>query len=233
MKCVVPLAGPDLWTERYGLRPLVEVYGKPLIEAALRSRAWAERLAGEDYIFVLRDVPQRSVFMEYLRSTWPGCRLVTLSDVTGGALYSCLAATAFLPPDEAVVVDLADILFAGGPEDPADLFARTGHGAVVPTFPSDEPCYSYLNVVEGLVVEAREKQVISDNASAGVYMFRDMQVFLAAAVHNIAHRQDMGVNGNLFVCPMVNGVLADGHTVTAPRVIDCRPVGKVFHSLSL
>lgn len=229
MKCVVPLAGPDLWTERYGLRPLVDVDGEFLIEAALRPRAWAGAMTSRDYVFVVRETVGHSDFLAYLASRWPGCRIVTLSDLSGGALFSSLAAMALVPPDETVAIDLADILFSGGPEDPQGLFAREGHGAVVPVFSSDEPCYSYLRIEDGLVIEAREKQVISSNASAGVYMFRDMQVFLAAAAHNIAHRQSMGVNGTLFVCPMVNGVVAAGHTVIAPPVDDCRPVGKMFH----
>jgi dTDP-glucose pyrophosphorylase len=230
MKCVVPLAGPDLWSERYGLRPLVEVDGEPLIEAALRPRAWAGAMLPRDYVFVVRETRGLSDLVAYLRQNWPSCRIVTLSDLSGGALFSTLSAMALITPDEPVVIDLADILFSGGPNDPQDLFARDGHGAIIPTFPSDEPCYSYLKVADGLVVEAREKQVISNNASAGVYMFRSMQIFLAAAVHSITHRDTLSVNGNLFVCPMVNGVIAAGHTVIAPDIGEHRPVGKMFHA---
>lgn len=230
MKCVVPLAGPDLWSEQYGLRPLVDVDGQPLIEAALRPRAWAGALGSQDYIFVVRETTGLAELTAYLRRAWPGCRIVTLSDMTGGALFSVLAAMALVPPDEAIVVDLADILFSGGPDDPQGLFVREGHGAVVPTFPSEEPCYSYLRIADGLAIEAREKQVISSHASAGVYMFRNIEVFLAAAAHNIAHRESLGVKGSLFVCPMVNGVIASGHTVIGPDVGDCRPVGKIFHA---
>lgn len=230
MKCIVPLAGPDLWSEQYGLRPLVDVDGQPLIEAALRPRAWAGALRPEDYIFVVRETTGLADLNAYLRHTWPGCKIVTLSDMTGGALFSVLAAMALIPPDEAIVVDLADILFSGGPDDPQALFAREGPGAVVPTFPSDEACYSYLRIVDGLAVEAREKQVISNHASAGVYMFRNIEVFLAAAAHNIAHREALSVKGSLFICPMVNGVISAGHTVIGPDVGECRPVGKIFHT---
>lgn len=229
MKCIVPLAGPDLWTEKHGFRPLFGLDGMPLIEATLNARAWAGKLAPEDYVFVIREVPRLSELDSYLRATWPGCRIVTLSDLTGGALFSVLAAMALVKPDEPLIVDLADILFETGPTDPEALFARECLGAVVPVFTSSEDCYSYLAIVNGLATCAREKQVISNSASGGVYIFRDVQVFLRAAAHNIDHRQAMSVRSILFICPMINGVIAEGLTVLAPHVDDCRPVGKIFH----
>jgi hypothetical protein len=99
----------------------------------------------------------------------------------------------------------------------------------VPVFTADEGCYSYLRIEGGRVIEAREKLVISDNASAGVYMFRDVQTFLRAASHSIDHRDTLSWKGALFICPMVNGVIAAGQEVLAPHVPNCVPVGKMFH----
>lgn len=229
MKCIVPLAGPDLWTQQYGLRPLVNVNGTPLIEAALRPRAWAAAMKPSDYIFVIRETTGYADLADYLRKTWPGSRSVTLSDVTGGALFSCLAAMALVPPDETVIIDLADIFFCEGPDDPEVLMTKEGYGAVVPVFVSNEACYSYLKIEDGFVTEAREKIVISANASAGVYMFRNSEVFLQAATHSIAHRSELAHKNKLFICPMINGVIAGGLKVIAPDVSDCQPVGKMFH----
>lgn len=230
MKCIVPLAGPDVWSEKFGLRPLFEVDGRPLIDLALTSRAWTGRLSGEDYIFVLRETHGREPLAAHLASAFPGCRLVTLSHLTGGALFSLLAAMALVGPEEPIIVDLADILFSDGPADPAALFAEATLGAIVPVFSSSESCYSYLRLEHGLVVEAREKVVISDQASAGVYMFRDVDVFLRAAAHSIRHRETLAHRNSLFICPMVNGVVDAGLTVIAPAVSDSRPVGKLFHA---
>ncbi|MCD7110975.1 hypothetical protein LRX75_18230 [Rhizobium sp. DKSPLA3] len=229
MKCIVPLAGPDLWSERHGLRPLVNHEGTPLIEAALRPRAWASLLAPSDYVFVVRETTAHLDLVAFLKDAWPGCRIVTLSHLSAGALFSCLAATALVPADEPLIVDLADVLFHEGPADPAALFAQGAYGAIVPVFASSEPCYSYLTISDGLVTGAREKQVISGHASAGVYMFRNIEIFLGASAHSIAHRDELAHKGSLFICPMINGVIADGHSVIAPHIRDCRPAGKIFH----
>lgn len=229
MKCIVPLAGPDLYTPSSGFRPLFDVNGAPLISVALQGRAWKGALRPQDYIFVLRQVPELDVLSDYLSRTWPGCRIVILSDLTGGALFSVLAAMALVAPDEPLIVDLADILFSEGPEDPAALFSEDC-GAIVPVFTSNESCYSYLKTEGGKVIEAREKVVISDKASAGVYIFRNIQVFLTAAVHSIDHRETLNYRGVLFICPMINGVIAGGHSVVAPHIFEYHPVGKIFHA---
>ncbi len=228
MKCIVPLAGPDLQTDAYGLRPLFEVGGQTILERALRGRAWSRRLAPQDYIFVVREVPDLPRLEAYLTATWPGSRTVVLSDLTGGALFSVLAAMALTAPGEPLIVDLADIVFATGPEDPEALIGE-GFDAVVPVFKASDACYSYLRIEDGRVVEAREKVVISDNASAGVYMFRDLSTFLTAAVHSLDNRDALSYKNALFICPMVNGVINAGGKVAAPSISDPSPVGKMFH----
>ncbi len=215
MKCVVPLAGPDLWTETFGFRPLVPVEGRPLLQVALDQRAWRGRLESRDYIFVVREVEGLEQLEQALRALWPECRIVRLSHLTGGALYSALAAMSLVAPDEPVIVDLADILFTEGPEDPEHLFKAQDWGAIVPVFQSTEPCYSYLEIEDGRVLRAREKQVISDHASAGVYMFASPQLYLTAAVHSLQQRDELSYRNLLFICPMVNGVIAAGSSAGA------------------
>jgi len=229
MKCIVPLAGPDLFTETYGLRPMAPHKGRPLIEAALKPRAWAGKLTPSDYIFVVRQVEEVVRLTDYLSGTWPGCRIVTLSHLTGGALYSVLAGVSFCGPGEPLIVDLADILFDEGPADPEALM-QSGFGAVVPVFSSIDPVYSYLRMEAGEVVEAREKVVISDSASAGVYMFDSAQRLMCAAAHSMDHIATLSHNGLLFICPVVNGVITAGGRISAPRIADVSPVGKIFHS---
>jgi hypothetical protein len=227
VKCVVPLAGPDLLHPVHGLRPLFPVDGQPLLATALDGRSWRTSLAGEDYIFVVREVAGIETLVSFLEARWPGCRMARLSHPTEGSMMSALAGVALAAGEEPVIVDLADILFD------ADLgaapFAAPDVGAVVPCFRSSEPCYSYLRREAGRVVEAAEKRVISDEASAGAYVFRNRQVFWRAAAHAIDNAAGLTHLGAFFVCPMVNGVIAQGLEVLAPIADRVRPIGKLFH----
>ena len=144
-------------------------------------------------------------------------------------MLTAMAGIAMLPQDgEAIVVDLADILFEAGPANPENLLVGQV-GALIPCFRSSEPCYSYLRMDGERVVEAAEKRVISDLASAGVYFFKDRTTYLSAAAFCLSHADRMTVNGVHFVCPMVNGIINEGMEVLAPVVEHVKPVGKIFH----
>jgi len=230
MKCVVPLAGPDLYDPERGFRPLQAFAGRGILETALRGRAWAldGSLGSSDYVFVLRETPRLDVLRCYLESGWPGSRVATVSTLTGGALFSALAGVALVEGDETLCIDLADIFFDG----PAPFWSNWARevGAVTPCFLSDDPAYSYLRREGEVVVEAAEKRVISDRASAGVYFFRDCIVYLQAAAHSILNRRALAYRNTLFVCPSMNGVLAAGLKVEAPLVTNVIPMSKAFHN---
>ena len=228
MKCIVPIAGPDLWTHEFGLRPLYKIQGEEVLKAALKRRSWSGELSNSDYIFVVRDIPQVRELYCYLEKEWPGCRIVTLPCLTDGAMLSTLAGMALVGQDEPIIVDLADILFS----DHIDLTSfYASVGMIVPVFRSNNPIYSYLEINNDHVIRAKEKSVISSNASAGVYVFRDRKVFLAAALHSLSNAKLVTHNNIFFICPMVNGVLSNGFTVKAPVLTNVSPLGELFHKI--
>ena len=225
MKCIVPLAGPDVIHPVAGLTPLRMIDGAPMIERVLKSRVWARNLKGEDYVFVVLDRPEAALLTAFLAATWPGCAIVRLPHLTEGALLTALAGAAVLPAASGpVVVDLADIVFEGG--DLPSAWPET-LGGLVPCFASSEPRFSYLRLDGDRVLETAEKRVISEAASAGVYVFRDLAVLIAAAAHSIAHREMLAHKGVLFVCPAMNGVIAQGLTVKAHWVDNVKVLEKL------
>jgi hypothetical protein len=228
--CIVPLAGPDLIHPDFGPRPLFPVDGRPLIDAALGSRRWARAVQPSDHVFVLREVDGVELVIDHLEQSFPDCAIVRLPRLTDGALLSAMAGAAVVPASSGpVIVDLADIVFTGGPSAddlrawPRDL------GGLVPWFPSSDPRYSYLRCEGNRVLETAEKRRISDQASAGVYLFRDVATFIAASGHSLANRDALAHDGSLFVCPAMNGVTAAGLEVRSVRVNRVRSLSAHFH----
>lgn len=235
MICIVPLAGPDVVHERLGIKALMDVDGRPLVEAALTSRPWWRQriLTSSRLIFVLRrDIDASRRIEDVLRGRFPGARFAWLSGLSGGALYSALAATALVTdPDAPICVDLVDILYSSD-EPLADRFASDpALAGLLPWFASSESCYSYVRMDEtGRVSEAAEKRVISGNASAGTYLFRDTATWLDAAAWSIRHRDEVAVKDALFICPSFMGLIADGRKVVGCEVADAEPISKLFQS---
>lgn len=223
MICVVPLAGPDFERADGGLKPLIAVEGQPLLRRALESRRWwrSGDLRSEGLVFVLRDSEAGRAFARVHLSAWyPGARILFLSAYTGGAALSALAGVALTAhEDRPVCVDLADILFDDETGAAALFAADARAGGLGLWFEHDSPLYSYFELDEaGLVRRVREKQVISRCASAGVYLFRAPQVYIAAVAHSLAHRETLAHKDLMFVAPTLNGVIEAGWDVHAARV---------------
>lgn len=214
MKTIIPLAGPDFVRPDGSVKAELDVNGTPLLRCAIESRSWWRdgRLCDRDLVFVLLDQPSVRSFAERALGNWyPSARAVFLTTSTEGALLSTLAGVSLLAQhDEPICIDLADILFD---EDahPELVLSNEDCGGLALTFPSNRDIYSYFRRDKfGAIVEAVEKRVISDEASAGVYFFKSPAVYLRAVAHSLDHRGELAYRERLFVCPAMNGVLAQG-----------------------
>jgi hypothetical protein len=232
---VVPLAGPDFYSSQFGIRPLFPIGSTTILEYVLRRRPWLANSGNEGHqlIFVLReDAPHTEVFRSFLADQFPFADVVTLSCLTNGACLSALAGASLAHhQDSPLVIDLADIAFVTT-FDPGEYFRNPGNAevaAVVPYFESTNPKYSYLRLEGRRVLETREKLVISTNASAGVYMFRDTASYLDAAAYCLRNPAVCQVGGASFVCPSVNGLIATGKVVEGVIVQNVQPIGGLFH----
>ncbi len=229
MKVIVPLAGPDFELGDGRVKAQLIVEGAPLLLTTLKGRRWYRegQVADGDFAFVLRDSDvTRRFWNEDLRHWFPGAKVAWLSDFTGGAAMTIMAALSLIAHEPGpVCVDLADILY-DTQGDPVRRFAdEPDLGGLAHVFPSDNPVYSYLAVdAAGDVTRAAEKVVISDAASAGTYWFRDPATLLRAIAHGLDHREELTFRGLFFVCPLYNGVVADGQAVRLDPVGDVRDV---------
>jgi hypothetical protein len=182
-------------------------------------------------IFVLRDVPETERVIERIDDWFPGAQKVVISSLTCGALMSVLAGVSLVKDFTApLCVDLVDILY-DSQELMVDWFADNSVSGVVPYFASGESCYSYFEINdEGFVTRAREKQVISDHASAGTYFFRDTATYLNAVAFSLSNLEELAVNGVLFVCPAMNYIINAGQKVVPVSVESVQSVSKIFHN---
>jgi hypothetical protein len=238
MPCIVPLAGPQLTHPRFGLIARYPVDGMPLLRRTLESRPWwtAGRITARDMIFVLREGPELAELHAAVTGWYPGCRIVTLSHLSRGALLSALAGAAAADTfDSPLIIDLADIIYSSDAAMERLFGGGAAPGAIVPCFTADDPCYSFLRLgPDGFVIESAEKRVISNHASAGTYIFRSLGDFLSAAGNCLTTAPaELAVGGALFVCPAVNGLIRQGKRVMALPVHHVRPISKLLHGAGI
>lgn len=227
MRVIVPLAGPDFVSEHGSIKVLATLDRKPLLRHVLDSRGWAGQLQGEDYTFVLIDRREARAFADNHLSDWyPGSRKVFLSDYARGAALSVVAALSGHRADhEPLIIDLADIFYKSHLDPRASFAANPAPGAIAMTFQSDNPVYSYLATDSlGRFLRAAEKKVIAANASAGTYFFASTSVYLRALAHGLEDEPGHTFRDLFYVCPLLNGVLAQGREVLLSSVSAVRDI---------
>ncbi|QNI71223.1 hypothetical protein [Cyanobium sp. NS01] len=226
MHVIVPLAGPDFVRADGSIKALDSFQGQPLLRYALDSRPWASKAISHS--FVLYDCEETRRFAhDCLKQWYEGCSIVYLDSFSRGAAISTLAGLSTLNEFcHPLIIDLADIIYKSNASIEQVLQAGPDIGGIALVFQSQNPQYSYLaSDANGRVVGAAEKKVISDQASAGTYIFRDCSTVLKALAHAIDNEPSHTHNDLFYVCPLFNGVIAQGKQVTLERaydIIDCK-----------
>jgi len=221
MRVIVPLAGPDFILPDGMLKGQINYQGKPLLRHVIDSRPWTN--SNSPICFVLFDSLKTRAFASECLSEWyPNSSSIFLSKYSRGAALSALAGIG-LGQDfsEPVIVDLADIMYKTT-LDPVVCFANShGIGGIALTFSSSNPVYSYLRLSPmGQFIEAAEKRVISEHASAGTYVFRNTAIYLRALAHSLEHESTQTFSNLFYLCPLFNGVLHQGLDVVLEPVVN-------------
>jgi hypothetical protein len=221
MNVIVPLAGPDFIQADGYIKGLLSLDGKPLIRGALDSRPWA--CSVRHYSFVLYDCQHARDFADnYLTQWYKNCSVVFVSRYTRGAALSALSGVCTLANfSQPLVIDLADIIFTSN-SNIKELFQKVPSvDGIALFFKSSKSQYSYLvSDVSGFLSAAAEKKVISDQASSGTYIFRNSSVFLMAVVHALENESTQAYNNLFYVCPLFNGIIAQGRKVLLEPVFN-------------
>lgn len=224
MKVIIPLAGPDFVRPDGSVKAMTDLGGLPLLRRTVESRAWwlDGNVQASDLVFVLKDDEVSLAFARgYLADWYSQAKIVFLSSFTRGAALTVLTGCGLVEDMvEPICFDLVDIMF-NSQIDITRAFADPSVGGVALTFPSNEPIYSYIRRDEtGDVVETAEKRVISGEASAGVYFFRSIPVYLAALSRVLGSGAKYTHNDIFYICPIFNGVLQEGLKVSSLPVTD-------------
>ena len=213
LQIIVPMAGAGSRFAVAGYpdpKPLIPVHGVPMIKIVIDNLTPA---CPHKFIFICQSAHVATYGLKEKLNAWaPGCDIVELSMVTGGAACSVYAARHLIDPgqrvmiansDQYVDVDINAYLQAMDERDAAGL---------IMTMKANDPKWSFVGFDEkGLVNRVVEKEVISDEATVGIYNFRSGARLISAIEAMVM--KDLRVNGEFYVAPAYNEILEQGDRV--------------------
>ena len=193
-------------------KPLIDVHGRPMIACVVENLRPARE---HRFIFlVLAEHARDFGVVALLEEIAPGCEVVQVDTTTEGAACTVLLARELINGPAPLMIANSDQWV--GCDIDAYLAAtdRPGVAGLIMTMWADHPKWSYARLDdEGLVTEVVEKEVVSNDATTGIYNFRRGQDFVAAAQRMI--ERDLRVNGEFYVAPVYNGLIEDGAEIRA------------------
>jgi dTDP-glucose pyrophosphorylase len=228
LNIVLPIAGRGSRFSAVGYaqpKPLIPVRGKPMIEVVVDNLRPA---CPHRFIFLsLREHIEKWSMTDVLRSAAPGCEIVPVDAVTEGAACTVLLAEKFIDSDQPLMIANTDQYIAADVDDYIAQSARSDCDGLIMTFTASDPKWSFVRKdSDGRIVEVVEKRVVSDEATVGIYNFRRGSDFVRSAHAMI--RADLRVNGEFYVAPTYNQLIAEGATIRSYRI---RPEGEGMFGL--
>src|SRR5258708_456117 len=218
LQIVIPMAGRGSRFANAGYttpKPLIPLGGRPMIEWVIeniRPRR-AHRfifLCLAEHLQTYPEVPAE------LRRFCPGCGIVPVATGTEGAACTVLLARKFIDSNDPLMIANSDQLVELEINDYLAAADAGGVGGLIMTFWSDHPKWSYCRMrPDGTVGEVVEKQVVSNEATVGIYNFRAGRDYVRAAEAMIA--ANLRVNNEFYVAPTYNQIIAEGAKIVTMK----------------
>lgn len=226
LNIVIPMAGRGSRFSDAGYtdpKPLIPVGGQPMIKRVIDNLTPSRP---HRFIFICQREHVGAYGLRERLALWaPGSQIVELDGITEGAACTVLAARDKISDgplmiansDQYVDIDINDYLAVMDNE----------LDGLIMTMTANDPKWSFAALDEfNNVVRVVEKEVISNEATVGIYNFSDGRDFLNAADRMI--RDGKRVNGEYYVAPTYNELIAEGAKV---RTFNIGSEGKGMYGL--
>src|SRR5690606_18118697 len=118
---------------------------------------------------------------EKLRAWAPGCAIVALDGLTEGAACTVYEARELIDSDDPVMIANSDQYVDIDINDYLHVMEQQEADGLIMTMKADDPKWSFVGFTDdGRINRVVEKEVISDEATVGIYNFRNGSQLIAA-----------------------------------------------------
>ena len=213
LNIVIPMAGYGSRFVSAGFvepKPMIKVHGKPMIQLVVEN---LRPKKPHRFIFICREEHLRVYDLKsFLLDIAPDSLIISIKEVTEGAACTVLLSKKLINNDQQLMIANCDQFID---VDINEYLARMDNPKIdgmIMTMRASDCKWSYIkynkmNLVEFVV----EKQVISDEATVGIYNFRNGSDFVGSAEAMI--QMNMRVNNEFYVAPTYNHLIAEGKSI--------------------
>lgn len=216
LNILIPMAGAGSRFAAAGYtfpKPLIEVRSKPMIQVVVDNLNMEA-----NYIFVVQKEHYETYNLKYLLNLIaPNCKIVQVDTLTEGAACTTLLAQEYIDNDQPLLMANSDQFVEWNSNEVMYAFNADNIDGGILTFKNTHPKWSYAKLDEhGFVSEVAEKKVISENATVGMYFWKQGSDYVKYANQMI--NKNIRVNSEFYVCPVYNEAIADGKRIRVKQI---------------
>lgn len=211
MNIVIPMAGKGSRFAEAGYvnpKPLIDIYGHPMIEYVTKN---IKPSCEHKFIYVCQEEHLKKYKLdEELRKISPSCEIVTIDHITEGAACTVLLAEKYIDNNDELMIANSDQYV----DMDINTYLKTlrNNDGLIMTMPADDPKWSFIKYdSNGFVTMVREKEVISNEATVGIYNYKHGKDFVAYAHQMI--EKNIRVNNEFYVAPVYNEMVEAGKKI--------------------
>lgn len=213
LNIVIPMAGAGSRFAKEGYvdpKPLIPVHGQPMIKVVINNLRPAR---AHRFIFVCQRSHVAAYGLKEKLSVWaPGCSIVELDGLTEGAACTVLRARDLINNDDPLMIANSDQYVDCDIDTYLAGLDDSGLDGYIMTMRANSPKWSFVGLdAAGCATRVVEKEVISDEATVGIYNFRRGRDFVTSVDAMTA--ADLRVNGEFYVAPAYNEMINSGQRI--------------------
>jgi dTDP-glucose pyrophosphorylase len=191
-------------------KPLIPVHGQPMIKVVIDN---LRPSCPHRFIFICQRTHVAAYGLKEKLEAWaPGSSVIEIDGLTEGAACTVLAARDLIDSDEPLMIANSDQYVDCDIDTYLAQMAAEGMDGYIMTMRADDPKWSFVGLDDkNCATRVVEKEVISSEATVGIYNFRRGADFVAAVDAMIA--ADLRVNGEFYVAPAYNQLIEEGQKI--------------------
>lgn len=216
MNVLIPMAGAGSRFSSAGYtfpKPLIEVNGKPMIQIVV------ENLNIEaNFIYIVRKEHYDKFNLEsFLNVITPSCKIILVDELTEGACCTTLLSEDLINNDNPLLICNSDQFVEWNSGEFYHSLNSNGIDGSILVFENTHPKWSYVKTDDyGNVIEVKEKEVISSDATVGIYYWTKGSDYVKYSKQMIS--KNIRVNNEFYVAPVYNEAIDDGKIIKTNKI---------------
>lgn len=211
---VIPMAGLGSRFAKAGYekpKPFIDVAGKPMIVRVLENLAYPNAR----YVLIARKdhIEKEKELVKQIEQEF-NVIFIPIDKLTEGTACTVLYARKYINNNEPLLIansdQIVDINIADFIDDCSQRHLEGSILTFIDKYSDPKWSFAKLNT-NGLVTEVKEKVVISEYATVGIYLYAKGQDFINSAIDMIIENDR--VNNEFYTCPTYNYAINEGKKI--------------------